>query len=328
MSITPDLEESLFILRVGVTGAGANRHERPHKPVLLLAMLDLIARNPGVGRCDRTVTIPWSQDLRERFRAYFEIVRSGDDDCSPELPFYHLKSDELGWSPKRTGDGSHAETPLGGPPKASDIGSVFGVFEGEMADAILNPNGRSRIRALLVSRYFPSPTHRRALERLFQDHEIAPPDGTEEPRVREDGDDSDADSNGDSGIIPGRSTAFAQIIREVYDYQCAACGLRIRLENDLTFIDAAHLIPFRQSFNDHPTNGIALCKNHHWAMDRDLLAPTTHGTWKVATHRLVAHRSPGEAELLTLAGRKVLVPRDQAYWPDPEALRWREMRVE
>jgi len=31
---------------------------------------------------------------------------------------------------------------------------------------------------------------------------------------------------------------------------------------------ATHLIPFSESRNDHPTNGLALCKNHHWAMDR------------------------------------------------------------
>jgi putative restriction endonuclease len=125
---------------------------------------------------------------------------------------------------------------------------------------------------------------------------------------------------------PGRSAAFARIIREAYDYQCAACGLRIRLENDLTFIDAAHLIPFGQSFNDHPTNGIALCKNHHWAMDRHLLAPSTERIWKVAT-TLDPRRSPGEAEILALAGKALLLPRDEAYHPDPAALRWREERV-
>jgi putative restriction endonuclease len=323
MRITPHLEEILFTLRVGVTGTGRNRHERPHKPVLLLAMLDLIARDSGPGRGDRTVVVPWSQDLRERFRAYFEIVRSGDDGCSPDLPFYHLKTDDIGWSPKRTASGSTAETALGGPPTVADIGAIFGVFDGEMASVILDPDGRSRIRALLVSRYFPM--HRRALEPLFKDLPIPEPGTTTDPRVREDG--SEAEAVADSVISPGRSAAFARIVREAYDFQCAACGLRIRLEDNLTFIDAAHLIPFGQSFNDHPTNGIALCKNHHWAMDRNLLAPTTGGIWKVAASRLLAHRSPGEAEILTLAGRQILIPRDEAYWPDPEALRWREMRV-
>ena len=31
---------------------------------------------------------------------------------------------------------------------------------------------------------------------------------------------------------------------------------------------ATHLIPFSASRNDHPTNGLALCKNHLGTMDR------------------------------------------------------------
>jgi len=73
----------------------------------------------------------------------------------------------------------------------------------------------------------------------------------------------------------GRNRAFRRKVLEIHDYQCAACGLRIKMPevSDLTFVDAAHLIPFSESQNDHPNNGLALCKNHHWAMDRHLIAP-------------------------------------------------------
>ena len=35
-------------------------------------------------------------------------------------------------------------------------------------------------------------------------------------------------------------------------------------DSSLVIVDAAHLIPWSESQNDHPTNGLALCKNHHW----------------------------------------------------------------
>ena len=35
--------EALYHLNVGTIGKGAERHERPHKPLLLLAVLDLIS---------------------------------------------------------------------------------------------------------------------------------------------------------------------------------------------------------------------------------------------------------------------------------------------
>ena len=35
--------ERLYDLNVGVIGTGSARHERPHKPLLILAALDVIA---------------------------------------------------------------------------------------------------------------------------------------------------------------------------------------------------------------------------------------------------------------------------------------------
>ena len=35
--------ETLYRLNTGVIGTGAGRHERPHKPVMLLAVFDALA---------------------------------------------------------------------------------------------------------------------------------------------------------------------------------------------------------------------------------------------------------------------------------------------
>jgi hypothetical protein len=64
--------ERLYDLNVGVIGTGSARHERPHKPLLILAALDLIAS----GKATAT-HIGWSNNLRERFTSYFEKVRIG-----------------------------------------------------------------------------------------------------------------------------------------------------------------------------------------------------------------------------------------------------------
>ncbi len=133
-----------------------------------------------------------------------------------------------------------------------------------------------------------------------------------------------ADEGADEQTEYGRSPAFRRLILDIYDHQCAACGLRIRLPatNDVSFIDAAHLIPFVQSHNDHPTNGLALCKNHHWAMDRHILAPGPDLLWHVSP-LIDPRRSNGEQELHNLAGRSLLLPKDPAFQPDEEGLRWR-----
>lgn len=66
----------LYQLRVGTTtqDGDGSPHEKPHKPLLLLAALDLI--DEGLASPDR---IPWCQELRDRFSARFEIVRKLND---------------------------------------------------------------------------------------------------------------------------------------------------------------------------------------------------------------------------------------------------------
>ena len=95
---------------------------------------------------------------------------------------------------------------------------------------------------------------------------------------------------------------------------------------DLTFVDAAHLIPYSEQPNDHPSNGLALCKNHHWAMDRFLIAPCPDGHWKVS-RRIIPQRSPGENDLAALAGNPVLPPNESAFAPAKDALAWRCERL-
>ncbi|MGL5016782.1 MAG: HNH endonuclease [Luteolibacter sp.] len=128
----------------------------------------------------------------------------------------------------------------------------------------------------------------------------------------------------DEPLEYGCSPAFRRKILSIYDHQCAACGLRIKLHagNDVSFIDAADLIPFSESQNDHPTNGLALCKNHHWAMDRNLIAPAPDHHWHVSKV-LDPRRSNVEKDLIALSGQILLPPQDQAFHPGEKGLIYR-----
>jgi len=74
--------ERLYDLHPGVTPVEEGApHERPHKPLLILAALDLI--DEGKATPDR---IPWCQELRDRFTARFLEVRKHNDQNTPENP--------------------------------------------------------------------------------------------------------------------------------------------------------------------------------------------------------------------------------------------------
>lgn len=300
--------ESLYHLNVGVVGSGTERHERPHKPLLLLAVMDLIAQGRATPE-----SIPWSQDLRARFALYFDLVRKRNDQCTPENPFFYLRQEKW-WQPFR--QDAKGTTPLEATPTAAqaNASTVFAKIAAPIAHWLITASDRLHLREAIVARYVPHA--REALSPHFFEGSVQETSPASEP----DTDDADA--------RPGRSAGFRRKILDIYDCQCAACGLRIKLPqiDDLTFVDAAHLIPFEVDHNDHPTNGIALCKNHHWAMDRFLIAPSPTGVWHVSK-TLVARRSPGEKELLDLRNEPVLRPSDEAFYPAQTALDWRCQRL-
>jgi len=290
--------ERLYDLNPGTTPLEEGTpHERPHKPLLLLAALDLI--DEGKAAPER---IPWCQDLRDRFTARFLLVRKHNDQNTPENPFFYLQTQ--GFWQAWIEQGS-TRLPLQSTPLVNQMGQVFARFTDGLQHLAAIPATRDLLRQSLIARYFP-----------YLSQIKNPPSSIHN---RQSG-----LQVADEPLEYGRSPAFRRKILEIYDHQCAACGLRIRLPagNDVSFIDAAHLIPFSQSHNDHPSNGLALCKNHHWAMDRDLIAPGPDFHWHVA-RRIDPRRSNGEKELADLAGKTVLLPKDPAFHPDEEGLRWR-----
>lgn len=268
-------------------------HERPHKPALLLAVLDLI--ESGAMTDNR---IELSDALIARFREYFSVVAKGNDQPNVHLPYFHLCGDEFWHLEPRPG-----QPPVYVPGHVSAPKSVaqlrreaaYAFLDVDLWRLIADPVSRDEVHEALIARYFPE----KATE-LFRLSQKTLPD--DESKDEEEG-------------VSARSAAFRHFICELYDYQCAACGLRIRLEDDVTFIDAAHLIPFAESHNDHPSNGLALCKNHHWAMDSRLIALDLENHWRVSP-TLHALRSEGEKELLTLREREIVrLPQDADFQP-------------
>jgi putative restriction endonuclease len=283
-------------------------HERPHKPVLLLAIMDLLDR--GLITDNR---IPLNDDLRRAFRRYFEVVRQHDDKPSIENPFYRLSGDGF-WEllPKPGAPPVYQRGKTSGTPSMGALRETPGRFDQGLWELLEAPHFRHQLREALIGRYFPE--HRGQLAAL-----VAAPRSAPEPEALKE------------EFQTQRNAAFRHTVLGIYDFRCAACGIRVRFTDDLTLVQAAHIIPFQVSRNDKPNNGLALCPNHHWAMDRDLIAPcpdpahTAPGIWKVSGR--LDSRIEGQKDLLDLADRPVIEPKEKIFYPAEDSLRWREQRL-
>ena len=188
-----------------------------------------------------------------------------------------------------------------------------GQFDEGLWALLSEPVARHQLREALIARYFPDER-----EQLAAVAATSRTGASKAGELKEE-------------LPPGRDGAFRRTILEIYDYRCAACGVRVLLDQSISLVEAAHLIPFNVSRNDKPTNGMALCPNHHWAMDRHLIAPVPDnkkraGVWRVNESRL-DERIEGQRDLVAIAGKSVIPPGEEKYFPAIEGLRWREQHL-
>ena len=88
-----------------------------------------------------------------------------------------------------------------------------------------------------------------------------------------------------------RDPAFRRVVTEIYDFRCAATGLRLVLPDGAAMVEAAHIHPFSEAGDDDPRNGLALTPDMHWALDRHLIAPDRRASGHRRHHRH-GHRHP------------------------------------
>jgi putative restriction endonuclease len=55
------------------------------------------------------------------------------------------------------------------------------------------------------------------------------------------------------------------VITSLYEHRCAFCKLKVVSRDNQNIVDGAHIKPFAEFRDDRFDNGLALCKNHHWA---------------------------------------------------------------
>lgn len=270
----------------------------PHKPLLLLVVLDLIAE----GRIADGV-LHRDGSLAFRFGSYWTIVaerRQARPDV--RLPFYHLKTDGF-WTP----------TDCDGRPVESRERATQARIDEVFLAAAQDPGFRLAARRTLIATYF-EPRERATL------YELAglptPPDelvAADAARFRPPPDSRKRDAKFSLQVLPA------------YNFTCALTRYRMLAIDGKTAVDAAHIHQFKRGGPNDPTNGIALSKTAHWLFDR--------GFWSISDDYRVLVRDrlfdeAGAAELLLKpkAGQPILLPNDRQCWPAPQFLDWHRHR--
>jgi len=102
--------------------------------------------------------------------------------------------------------------------------------------------------------------------------------------------------------------------------RCALCGIRMLTPEGHTIVDAAHVKPWKDSFDDRPTNGMALCKLCHWSFDKGLMSVGKEYEVLVSKRVSVEKNYPGH--ILTLTDRPIFTPDERKFWPEQDNFHW------
>ena len=218
----------------------------PHKPCLLLSLLDM-AQDGEL----QEPTLQRIPSLHVRFNAFSSIALprwGGKVDLS--YPFFYLKSQGF-WQAL-----NNERRPSTSVEVTQSI-QLDPEFLALMQDA----DFRRSARIILVETYFP-PAERIALYAL-----LGVPAQTQEFQRELHLLNTDTATQ---AVKQGRSARFGVQVVCGYQHTCALTGYRIITQNGESVVEAAHIEPWAKTRNDDIHNGLALSRNVHWAFDRGL----------------------------------------------------------
>jgi putative restriction endonuclease len=123
-----------------------------------------------------------------------------------------------------------------------------------------------------------------------------------------------------------RAADFRKRVLGAYSNRCAVCGIQLEL------IDAAHIVPVVDSTStDETNNGIALCKLHHAAFDRNLISFDEDYRIELSQSKIdvlsIQNLSAGANEFQQNLRPMLILPNDRRDFPAPAYIaRAREIR--
>lgn len=297
----------------------------PHKPVLLLAIIEEISQ--------KSITsnhIFISPELIRTFRQIWNLLATNLHQPRFALPFFHLQSSSFWKLIPNPG----CEIWLKSKAEMRQISHLqmavaSAEIDPELFHLLEKKENREILQIVLLETYFPGKTLKiEESEGGIFANEIAQQILSESPevyktRMKKLAQQIDYESFQEE--VVARDTAFRRLLLKEYDDTCIITGLKIYC-GDLTMVDACHIVPFSESYDDTLSNGITLCPNLHRAFDRGWL--TIDEKHQVVISQKIAE-NPTTYSLSHLHGQKLILPNSLAHFPRVENLTWhREHRFE
>jgi len=288
----------------------------PHKPILLLSVIRMFEN--GIFTNNQIYVLP---ELVASFKANWSKLVTTNHYPIFALPFYHMSSEPFWKLIPNIGCEKWIES------KSSmrSLGNLtmavqFTLIDNELANLLLVPENRDILKISILDKYFPNTKSNYGtngnddLPSASILHE-----NSEEYKRKIIELKNKVDENAFQEEIFIRGGLFKREVPKIYNNTCAISGLRLTaVTTTVSMIDACHIVPFSESYDDTLTNGIALCPNLHRAFDRGLISFSDNYT--VLINKNFVEDKNSAFNISQFDGKQIILPYSEELYPALENL--------
>jgi putative restriction endonuclease len=294
----------------------------PHKPLLLLSVLQAFQNYLITSQ-----KIYITPELVALFRSNWSLLVETNHDCRISYPFYYLKSDKF-WEliPK---SGFENINQMGSIMKSfSNLNAAidFAVIEDDLFFLMIEKESNSILQQFLLDEYFPATKSNfnnssGGQQKLFDD--IEGKILREDPSAYRNEIIKLMQQQNEEEIFL-RCNLFKREIPKIYNNTCCISEMKIDAITSVSMIDACHIVPFNESYDDTITNGIALCPNLHRAFDRGLIS--IDDNYKVIVSEIFIEDKTNYS-IRIFEGKQIILPKQGMYYPLIENITWHRKNI-
>ena len=284
----------------------------PHKPVLLLSVIRLFEQHLIT---DNEIYI--TPDLVSIFKSVWSALVTSNHFPIFALPFYHMSSEPFWKLKANVGCEKWVESKSSMRSFSNLTTAVsHALIDGDLSEILLDNEKCQVLKLEILDKYFPET--KCMLERLEDNYMsgniLREKSETYRNRIIELKKTIDDNSFQEEVFI--RGGIFKREIPKIYNNTCAISGLRIAAVANVSMVDACHIVPFSECYDDTLSNGIALCPNLHRAFDRGLISVSDDYT--VLVNKNFVENNNSVYNISQFAGKQLILPENKDLYPSLE----------
>ncbi|MEC4894897.1 MAG: HNH endonuclease [Oscillatoria sp. PMC 1051.18] len=279
-----------------------------YKPILLLCVIDLISQN-----IIQENKIFVSDELIETFNKYWNIIAS-EYKGGFHYPFFHLQSEGF-WHLRLQPDFNGLQ-----PKTMNKLKQAveYASLDNELFELLQEESARKELIDTLISVWFSS--SQKKVEDILQINQGLEDYTRKQYLEINKGELIDKKQKVYLEKSLVRNAFFRKAIVHIYEYKCAFCRLKVTRKIKQNIVDGAHIKTFAKFYDSSINNGIAFCKNHHWAFDIGWFG--IDESYQIIVSEDLEEESPNAKLMKDFHGETILLPNLEIYYPSPEALNW------